>query len=87
MFRNIKKFTLSAKSDEDTAYLNMMCYFNKEELKELGVKIDSHGKMPDVVIYYPKKDWIIILGSYLDAGQETCILLCCQMAILSGVLN
>ena len=43
-------------------------YFNNEELKELGVEVDSHGKMPDVVIYYPKKDWIILIEAVTSHG-------------------
>ena len=30
-------------------------YFNKKLLTKLGVKVDSHGKMPDVVLYYTEK--------------------------------
>ena len=43
-------------------------YFNQEGLKELGVEIDSHGKMPDVVIYYPKKDWIFLVEAVTSHG-------------------
>lgn len=30
-------------------------YFDHVTLKMLGVEVDSHGKMPDVVLHYKKK--------------------------------
>lgn len=35
-------------------------YFNETLLAELGVTIDSHGKMPDVIIYYSEKKLVIV---------------------------
>ena len=32
-------------------------YFDEELLKNLGVAIEAHGKMPDVVVYHEKKNW------------------------------
>jgi adenine-specific DNA-methyltransferase len=43
-------------------------YFDDEELKELGIVAESRGKMPDVVIYYPKKDWIILIEAVTSHG-------------------
>ncbi|MFJ7163215.1 BsuBI/PstI family type II restriction endonuclease [Bacillus safensis] len=43
-------------------------YFDKELLKELGVVINSHGKMPDVVIYFPKKKWLLLIESVTSHG-------------------
>lgn len=37
-----------------------MGYFDKEFLASLGVSVDSHGKMPDVIIYYPARKWLIL---------------------------
>ncbi len=45
-----------------------MGYFDKLLLKELGVEVDSHGKMPDVVIYYPEKEWLILIESVTSHG-------------------
>lgn len=33
--------------------------FDEQLLKNLGVRVDVHGKMPDVVVYYQKKNWTI----------------------------
>ncbi|MGB7911497.1 MAG: BsuBI/PstI family type II restriction endonuclease [Desulfobaccales bacterium] len=38
-------------------------YFDEELLVRLGGKVDSHGKMPDVVFYYPEKDWLLLVES------------------------
>jgi hypothetical protein len=37
-------------------------YFDKELLAELGVSVDSQGKMPDVVLYYPEKNGSVALA-------------------------
>jgi hypothetical protein len=43
-------------------------YFDENGLKKLGVTIDLHGKMPDVVIYFPKKKWLIIAEAVTSHG-------------------
>jgi type II restriction enzyme len=43
-------------------------YFNESLLTSLGVAVDDHGKMPDVVIYYPDKDWLILAESVTSHG-------------------
>jgi len=43
-------------------------YFDKEQLAKRGVKVDSHGKMPDVVLYYPEKDWLLLVESVTSHG-------------------
>ncbi len=43
-------------------------YFDQTLLSSLGVTIDNHGKMPDVVIYYPEKNWLILAESVTSHG-------------------
>ena len=43
-------------------------YFDEPLLEELGVKVDSHGKMPDVVLYYPDKQWLLLIESVTSHG-------------------
>jgi hypothetical protein len=43
-------------------------YFDKEALTRLGVEVDSHGKMPDVVLYYPENNWLILAESVTSHG-------------------
>lgn len=43
-------------------------YFDDGLLKSLGMRIDSHGKMPDVVIYYRKKGWLVLIEAVTSHG-------------------
>lgn len=43
-------------------------YFNQPLLKSLGVDVDSHGKMPDVVIYFQKRNWLILAEAVTSHG-------------------
>ena len=43
-------------------------YFDKEGLAVIGVKVDGHGKMPDVVLYYPEKGWLLLCESVTSHG-------------------
>lgn len=43
-------------------------YFDEDLLSNLGVTVDTHGKMPDVVIYYPEKDWLLLIESVTSHG-------------------
>lgn len=43
-------------------------YFDKALLESLGVTVDDHGKMPDVVIYYPDRNWLILAEAVTSHG-------------------
>lgn len=43
-------------------------YFDSALLTELGVAVDSHGKMPDVVIYCPERNWLLLIESVTSHG-------------------
>jgi BsuBI/PstI restriction endonuclease domain/BsuBI/PstI restriction endonuclease HTH domain len=43
-------------------------YFDEAQLRELGVAIDSHGKMPDVIIYVPAKNWLLLIEAVTSHG-------------------
>jgi len=43
-------------------------YFDKKLLAKLGLTVDSHGKMPDVVLYYGKKNWLLLIESVTSHG-------------------
>ena len=45
-----------------------MGYFDSVLLAELGVKVDSHGKMPDVVFYFTEKNWLLLVESVTSHG-------------------
>ena len=43
-------------------------YFDEALLAELGVDVDAHGKMPDVVLHYAKKNWLLLVESVTSHG-------------------
>lgn len=43
-------------------------YFDEERLAALGVKVDSHGKMPDVVFHYTERNWLLLVESVTSHG-------------------
>jgi len=43
-------------------------YFDAPLLGELGVVVDAHGKMPDVVLHYPAKNWLVLVESVTSHG-------------------
>ncbi|MGB3135894.1 MAG: BsuBI/PstI family type II restriction endonuclease [Nodosilinea sp.] len=43
-------------------------YFDAVLLAELGVGVDAHGKMPDVVLYYPKRNWLLLVEAVTSHG-------------------
>lgn len=44
-------------------------YFNKSALAQLGVDIDDeHGKIPDVVVHYLEKNWLILIEAVTSHG-------------------
>lgn len=43
-------------------------YFDAALLAGLGVEVDSHGKMPDVVLHYTEKNWLLLVESVTSHG-------------------
>jgi hypothetical protein len=43
-------------------------YFDAPLLKRLGVQVDYHGKMPDVILHYPAKNWLLLIESVTSHG-------------------
>ncbi len=50
----------------DTA--EKFAYFEKEALQSLGVSVEEHGKMPDVVVHYLEKDWLVLIEAVTSHG-------------------
>ena len=40
----------------------------KPQLTALGVTVDSHGKMPDVVIHFVEKNWLVLIEAVTSHG-------------------
>lgn len=43
-------------------------YFNEKLLSQMGVTVDSHGKMPDVVLFCSDKNWLLLVESVTSHG-------------------
>lgn len=43
-------------------------FFRKERLAELGVEVDRKGKLPDVVLYWQERDWLLLIESVTSHG-------------------
>ncbi len=43
-------------------------YFDAETLSRLGVGVDMHGKMPDVVLYCPERNWLLLVECVTSHG-------------------
>jgi BsuBI/PstI restriction endonuclease domain/BsuBI/PstI restriction endonuclease HTH domain len=43
-------------------------HFDAASLTRLGVEVDAHGKMPDVVLYYSEKNWLLLIESVTSHG-------------------
>jgi hypothetical protein len=44
---------------------------NEKEIKyfeQLGIKVDKHGKMPDLVIEVPEKKWLVLIEAVTSHG-------------------
>jgi len=43
-------------------------FFDKDLLASLGMLLDNHGKLPDVVIYMRDKNWLLLIESVTSHG-------------------
>ncbi len=43
-------------------------YFEREELEALGVSVEEHGKMPDVVVHHAEKGWLVLVEAVTSHG-------------------
>lgn len=42
--------------------------FEKKALADLGVVLDPHGKAPDLIVYMPDKNWLVLLEAAPEHG-------------------
>lgn len=45
-----------------------MGYVDRKVLSTLNIQVDSHGKMPDVVLYYSEKNWLLLIEAVTSHG-------------------
>jgi len=39
-----------------------------QKFREMGIELDPHGKMPDIVIYYKRQDWLVLIEAVTSHG-------------------
>ncbi len=42
--------------------------FEKNALEELGVSLDKHGKLPDLIVHLPAQDWLVLIEAAASHG-------------------
>lgn len=47
---------------------NKLMHFDKEKLAKLGVVVNTHGKLPDLVVYQPEKNWLFLMEAASSHG-------------------
>ncbi len=50
----------------DTASKSVL--LDEEKLSELGVEYDHHGKMPDVVVFFAERGWLVLIEAVTSHG-------------------
>ena len=45
-----------------------LAYFDQDKLEALGVKVSEHGKMPDIVVHYVSKGWLVLIEAVTTHG-------------------
>jgi adenine-specific DNA-methyltransferase len=45
-----------------------LVHFMEDVFQELGLEFDSHGKFPDVVLYWREKNWVLLIESVTSHG-------------------
>lgn len=47
---------------------NKTGYYQKDKLKQIGVTVNAKGKLPDVILHFTKKNWLILIESVTSHG-------------------
>lgn len=68
----IEDFALRFAPDSVLIYVgdtgDKWAYFDVARLAELGVEVNSHGKMPDVVLHDAARNWLLLVESVTSHG-------------------
>lgn len=43
-------------------------YFDPDYLRSVGVAIEEHGKIPDVVVHFTKRNWLVLIEAVTSHG-------------------
>lgn len=42
--------------------------FEEAKLRELGIELDKHGKFPDLIVYLPDREWLVLMEAASSHG-------------------
>jgi BsuBI/PstI restriction endonuclease domain/BsuBI/PstI restriction endonuclease HTH domain len=42
--------------------------FERDALEDLGVSLDKHGKLPDLIVYLPDQEWLVLIEAAASHG-------------------
>jgi adenine-specific DNA-methyltransferase len=42
--------------------------FERDALEDLGVSLDKHGKLPDLIVYLPDREWLVLIEAAASHG-------------------
>lgn len=62
------RFTPSGKPVDVGDTDKKWAYFNADYLRGLGVTVEEHGKMPDVVVHFTKQNWLVLIEAVTSHG-------------------
>lgn len=43
-------------------------HYRSEELTQLGITLDQHGKMPDLIVHLPDRKWLVLIEAVTSHG-------------------
>lgn len=43
-------------------------FFNEALMSSLSISVDEHGIMPDVIIYCPRRNWLVLVEVVVSSG-------------------
>ncbi len=50
----------------DTA--DKWAFFDQDALVQLGIELPEHGKIPDVVVFHPSRNWLVLIEAVTSRG-------------------
>ena len=56
--------TLAYVGDTDEKF----AHFDESLFKSLGIAVEAHGKMPDVIVYMEQKNWLVLIEAVTSHG-------------------
>lgn len=68
----VEKFCTQFIEDGRVLYIGdadqKLVHFDSRTLADLGVSLDEHGKMPDLIVYEPSKNWLYLMEACSTHG-------------------